>query len=549
MASEATTRREEGSAAPRVGPPAGARPARSLPFRGRRIPVVLPSIRDPRLHLASVIITIHVLGQLGLGFQVSVVQILTAILTCAVIEVVLTYRQTGTLVWPASAMLTGSGVALIFRVLGTQHGDYWSTRGWYLFAIVAGLSLLTKYWIRYRGSHVFNPSNVGLVVAFVVLGSTRVEPLDFWWGPLDGWMVAAYAVILVGGILITKRLRLLAMSAAFWLTLVVGIGILAASGHCMVARWASAPVCGAHYWWIVLTSPEVLIFLFFMITDPKTVPAGGVGRIVFAAGVGLMATLLMAPQTTEFGSKVALLAGLAVLSVARLPFTERVPAADGDRRRRFVARLAWNGGDGAAPGRAFGRGAVAGAAVVLLGSAIVAAGSPAREPILAANVGAASELTVEVDPSALPTVTVDPEVSRYSADLAGTGAQDLAVTLAENLEVEAEALRGADGSLLPEVDFGDRLREMQRRVDAAVATGETTVERYTFESLHLVPLVVVDGQGSLSLGLQARGSVEAITYAADETVSGRTRSPFAFTFVLSRSAAGRWMIADTRPPE
>jgi Na+-translocating ferredoxin:NAD+ oxidoreductase RnfD subunit len=491
-----------------------------------------------------VIISIHVLGQLGLGFQVSVVQILVAILTCAVIEVVLTYRQTKTLVWPASAMLTGSGVALIFRVLGTQHGDYWSTRGWYLFAIVAGLSLLTKYWIRYRGSHVFNPSNVGLVAAFVVLGSTRVEPLDFWWGPLDGWMVAAYAIILTGGILITKRLRLLSMSAAFWITLAVGLGVLAASGHCMVARWASAPVCGSNYWWIILTSPEVLIFLFFMITDPKTVPEDGPGRVVFAIGVGLMATLLMAPQTTEFGSKVALLAGLAVLSVARLPFARTVSATDGDRR--VLAGLAWDRGAGA-PRRTFGRGALAGAVVVLLGSAIVAAGTPSRGPVLAARVGAAPEIAVEVDPSTLPTVTVDPEVSRYSADLAGGGAQDLAVMLAENLEVEAEALRGADGSLLPEVDFADRLREMQRRVDAAVATGETTVDRYTFESLHLIPLVVADGQGSLSLGLQARGSLEEITYAADETVTGRTTSPFALTFVLSRSAEGRWMIADTRP--
>jgi hypothetical protein len=162
-------------------------------------------------------------------------------------------------------------------------------------------------------------------------------------------------------------------------------------------------------------------------------------------------------------------------------------------------------------------------------------------------VGTGAEIAVEVDPSTLPSVTVDPEVSRYSADLAGAGAQDLAVMLAENLEVEAEALRGADGSLLPEVDFGDRLREMQRRVDAAVATGETTVDRYTFDSLHLIPLVVVDGQGSLSLGLQARGSLEEITYAADETVAGRATSPFALMFVLSRSAEGRWMIADTRP--
>ena len=86
-------------------------------------------------------------------------------------------------------MLTGSGVALILRVPGTPPGDHWSTHAWYVFAGVAAFSLLTKYVIRYRGSHVFNPSNIGLVVAFVVLGSTRVEPLDFWWAPLNVWMI------------------------------------------------------------------------------------------------------------------------------------------------------------------------------------------------------------------------------------------------------------------------------------------------------------------------------------------------------------------------
>ena len=86
-------------------------------------------------------------------------------------------------------MLTGSGVALILRVVGTPADDPWTTYAWYVFAGVAGLSLLSKYVIRYRGSHVFNPSNVGLVVAFIVLGSSRVEPLDFWWAPLNGWML------------------------------------------------------------------------------------------------------------------------------------------------------------------------------------------------------------------------------------------------------------------------------------------------------------------------------------------------------------------------
>ncbi len=224
-------------------------------------------------------------------------------------------------------MLTGSGVALILRLSDMQSNDHWSWRGWYVFALVAGLSLLTKYLIRYRGSHIFNPSNVGLVAAFLLLGSTRIEPLDFWWAPFDGWMIAAYLIILVGGLLITARLHLLGMSAAFWLTLAVGIGVLAASGHCMTARWSFEPVCGAHFWWVIVFSPEILIFLFFMITDPKTTPAGRVARVVFGIGVAMVCTLLIAPQTTEFGAKVALLSGLVVLCVARLFFERFLPAA------------------------------------------------------------------------------------------------------------------------------------------------------------------------------------------------------------------------------
>src|SRR3954454_5158807 len=177
--------------------------ARILTLGTATYPVVLPNIRDPRLHVAAVIISIHVLGQVALGFRVSIPQILAAILTCAIIEIALTFRHARAFVWPASAMLTGSGVALILRVVGTPPNQPWTTDGWWIFAVVAGLSLLSKYVIRYRGSHVFNPSNIGLVVACVVVGVSRVEPLDFWWAPLGLPMLAAYAVILVGGLLIT----------------------------------------------------------------------------------------------------------------------------------------------------------------------------------------------------------------------------------------------------------------------------------------------------------------------------------------------------------
>ena len=80
--------------------------SRTLTFGTTSYPLVLPSIRDPRLHVAAVIITVHVLGQVGLGFRVTVPQILAAMLTCAIIEIALTFRQTRSFVWPASAMRT-----------------------------------------------------------------------------------------------------------------------------------------------------------------------------------------------------------------------------------------------------------------------------------------------------------------------------------------------------------------------------------------------------------------------------------------------------------
>jgi hypothetical protein len=522
---------------------------RTLRVGKRDYPVVLPSVRDPRLHLAAVIISIHVLGQTALGFRVSVPQILSAIVTCAAIEVVLTLRRTGQLVWPASAMLTGSGVALIFRVLGTERGDHWSWRSWYLFAVVAAVSLLTKYVIRHRGSHVFNPSNVGLVLAFLLLGSSRVEPLDFWWAPFDGWMVFAYLIILVGGLLITARLRLLGMAMTFWVTLVAGLGLVAASGHCITAAWSLSPVCGLHFLWVVVTSPEILIFLFFMITDPKTIPIGSVARIAFAVCLAAVSTLLIAPQTTEFGAKVGLLAGLVVMTPLRLFFDRLFQGQSAHEHPigAIVTRLTKSSHVDISPVRVTVRGAIVGACAVFLVAGTVAAGAPAREPQLADLTADASQIRVEVDPTTLPPVTVGSDVTALNSDIVSGDFNDLATQLAENLKVEGEAMLSGDSSLLLAVDSGERLAEMQRRIDEAVATGERRVQHYTFESLALSVVFTNGSQGGPGLGFEARGVVEEITHDALGAEKDRTTSPFASTFVLRQGSGDRWLLVEVLP--
>lgn len=524
---------------------------RTLTVRNTAYPVTLPSIRDAPMHVAAVIVSIHVLGQVALDFHVSVPQILAAILTGAVLESALTFHRTRSFVWPASAMLTGSGVALILRVPSTPPGDHWTTHRWYVFAGIAGFSLLTKYLIRYRGTHLFNPSNVGLVVAFLLLGSARVEPLDFWWAPLNGAMIAAYVVILIGGLLITRRLDLLAAAATFWIALAAGVALLAASGHCMVARWAFAPVCGFDFWRVIVTSPEVLVFLFFMITDPKTVPPGRVGRIVFGLLVAVVSTVLMAPQTNEFGTKVALLGSLVIVCALRPVLELMVPGAhsEDDDLGRFATRLVTGAGNGRATGElrpALTRVGLVVAAVALAGVGIVAAGAPARGVVDLAVEDVVGRVPGDIDPATLPRISVAQDVVDWNHEISGEGAKEIVLTLAENLELEREALRLGDVGILEVVDHGDRLDEMRRRIQDTVG-GTRVVEQYQIEDVNITLVVPFGMQAGLSLGVESQGTVTTETYDVEGDLQSRSSAPFATSFVMGRPTGGRWLNVAVRP--
>ena len=142
-------------------------------------------------------------------------------------------------------------------------------------------------------------------------------------------------MIVSGGFAILRRLHLLRVALGFWASFAVGIGVLALAGHTMTARWHLGPITGFHLWWVLVTSPEVLVFLFFMITDPKTAPRSPSARLAYAVSLGLLAAVLIAPTTTEFAAKVALLGALAIVCVA-IPLLRLVRVPVG-RRQALVA--------------------------------------------------------------------------------------------------------------------------------------------------------------------------------------------------------------------
>ena len=363
-----------------------------------RYPVVLPSWKDPRLHVSFTFFWLYVLGQSQFHFRLSIPQILVPFLTAGVIEVVHEFRRKKAFIWPASALLTGNGIAFIMRIPGTRHGDWWTFRGTWIYAAVAAGAMLSKYLITWRGKHVFNPSNLTLVACFLILGSGRAEPLQFWWGPISPALLAVLGVIVAADLLILRRVGQLGVATLFWVTFAAGTGLLALSGHAFSANWHLGPVADGYFWKVLVTSPEVFIFLSFMITDPRTTPETVWGRRAYSIAIGLLSTLLIAPMQTEFAAKVALLGTLTIVCASRpilILARERWSAPRLPRHRHVLAGLG-----------AFGAAAFAGL--------VVAAGSPARSvpalsgPAMSSGVHVTVERTVGV-------VSLDQATARYAA--------------------------------------------------------------------------------------------------------------------------------------
>jgi len=248
-----------------------------------------------------------------------VAQILACLVAGALIEFVVSFFKDHTIMWPASGLLTGNSTAFILRVPGTVHGDWWSTRGIWIFVGVVAVSMASKYLIRWRGRHIFNPSNLGLVLAFVILGPKNTEPMDLFWIPMGQWMIVTYAVLILGGLFIAWELNLLGLELGFMAAFaaLLAIALIPVPDHCMVASWHVTAMCGWQLWNVVITSPELLIFAFFMMPDPRTVPDGQGSRFVFGVLVALLAALLIGPTALEFWTKTAILASLVIACALR----------------------------------------------------------------------------------------------------------------------------------------------------------------------------------------------------------------------------------------
>lgn len=207
-------------------------------------------------YLAPVLVTlVLVMGQLAFGFLESWSRTFLAIATAILVEVVLGRLLWGQ--WPhlASSYISGISIGMLIR-----SPEFWP------YALCSAISITSKYVLRIEGRHLWNPSNFG-IVAMLVLASDVVAALSVQWGN----NLLPMAVVWVFGSVIIHRL------GRFHITLTYVASFLAFSllralvtGH----PWPSevAP----------LTGPMYQLYIFFMITDPKTTVHSRWGQILVA---------------------------------------------------------------------------------------------------------------------------------------------------------------------------------------------------------------------------------------------------------------------------
>lgn len=139
-------------------------------------------------------------------------------------------------------------------------------------AIAAAVAILSKFAIRWRGKHVFNPANLAIVVC--ILAFDRAWISSGQWGS-----ATLAAVVMIGlGMIVLNRARRFETTLAFlalYATLLFGR-----------ALWLGDPLAIPLH---QLQNGALLIFAFFMISDPRTTPDSALGRMVFGGTTAVVA--------------------------------------------------------------------------------------------------------------------------------------------------------------------------------------------------------------------------------------------------------------------
>lgn len=200
------------------------------------------------------------IAQLGWGDDLIRLPIIW--LSCTLTQLALDYAIKG-VVNPEnlkSSTITSFGLTLLFRA-----GNLW------MFVATGMLAIASKFIFRYQNRHFVNPANAGIVLSVLIFGDGWVSPGQ--WGSQALFLL----LFLVPGLLVVSRSSRLDTALAFMLALLIPDSIR----FLLILGWEPAVLLHKYQ------SGSLLLFTFFMITDPVSTPSNKTIRIIWAACIGL----------------------------------------------------------------------------------------------------------------------------------------------------------------------------------------------------------------------------------------------------------------------
>ena len=217
---------------------------------------------DPRLYQIGTLASLLVYGIGWLDFDITVVRVVLLLTT--VLATQWTCDRLAGSRSPfgssaRSALISGLSLCLLLR---TNRAD--------LAALAAIVTIAGKFLIRVGGKHVFNPTNGGIVAMLLTTNRVWVSPGQ-WGAPA----FFAFLLACAGSLVVTRAARS-DVTYAF----IACYGALLFGRSLYLGEPLAIPL---HR----LESGALLLFTFFMISDPKTTPDSRVGRVLFAALVAV----------------------------------------------------------------------------------------------------------------------------------------------------------------------------------------------------------------------------------------------------------------------
>ena len=208
---------------------------------------------DPRLYQIGALTLLLLYGIFALNFDITLLRAALLVAT-AIGTQALFARMNGVAFDPRSAAISGLSLSLLLR-----------SESMILLLAGAVIAVASKFVVRIHGKHVFNPTNIAIVVLMLASKHVWVSPGQ--WGNVAffGFLIAC-----IGGLVVNRAARS-DVTYAFivaWSALVVGRSL-----------WVGEPLAIPIH---RLENGALLLFTFFMISDPKTTPDSRAGRILFA---------------------------------------------------------------------------------------------------------------------------------------------------------------------------------------------------------------------------------------------------------------------------